>query len=104
MANPSYCPGLDTPPVVRLVLHAGDQGDDIVIPGIEHRKIRCRYFGHRRHFVFLSAYLGGQLDLRPHLEVVDLPEVAVDTSVVPGDGHVAVPNAGLQKSGDRRGD
>lgn len=47
------------------------------------------------HFIGAGTQFGGQGDLVPQLQGVDLPEVVVDAPVVPGEGHIAVPDGGV---------
>lgn len=89
--------GLDTPAIFWLIPYAGDQSDNVVIPGREHRYIGGSDLGHPIHLILPGADLGSQLDRGPRFQRVDFSEVTVDTPVMSGNGHITFPNAGVFK-------
>ena len=89
--------GLDTPAILRLIPYAGDQSDNVVFPGREHRYIGGSDLGHPIHLILPGADLGSQLDRCPRFQSVNLAEVTVDTPIMPGNGHITFPNAGVFK-------
>ena len=89
--------GPDSPAVGSLVANTGKQGDAVFNGGGQQRGVRFADLVHAGNRVGAGAQLGCQGDGVTHVQVVDVPKIAVGPAVVTGDGAVAVPNAGILK-------
>ena len=73
---------LHAPAVIRLILHAGDKGDDILCAVIQNAGIVHADLIDRIHLIAACAKLGGQLDGVPNIKGVNFAKVIVDTPIM----------------------
>ena len=89
--------GLHTPAVIRLILHAGDKGDDVLRAVVQDAGIVHADLIDRIYLIAAGAELGGQLDGVPNVKGVNFAKVIIHATVVTGDGHIALPDGGAGK-------
>lgn len=73
---------LHTPAVIRLILHAGDKGDDVFRAVAQDTGIIHADLTDRVHFIAACAELGGQLDGVPNVKGVNFAKVIIHAAIV----------------------
>lgn len=80
--NQSFFLCLHTPPVIRLIHHAGHKGKDIVCAVIQPGHIAYGNLRHRINLAGAGAELGGVGDLVANRQHMDLAEVVCHAAVM----------------------
>ena len=78
----SFFSCLHAPAVIRLILHAGDKGDDVFHAVIQNAGIIHADLTDRVHLVAAGAKLGGQLDSVTNVKGVNFAKVIVDAPIM----------------------
>ena len=73
---------LHAPAVIRLILHAGDKGDDVLRAVAQDAGIVHADLTDRVHLVAAGAELGGQLDGVPNVKSVNFAKVIIHAAIV----------------------
>lgn len=93
----------DAPALVPLVADAGVERQHIFAGVRKTAAIRFADLENIRYLVGAGAQLGGQGDLIPDVQRVDLAEIVVGAPVMGGEADVAVPDGGVLEVPDALG-
>lgn len=85
----------DAPTVVSLVHHTGVEGDHVFRGGGEAASVGLTDLGHGHYLIGAGPQLGGQRDLVPQFQGMDLPKVVVGAPVVRRHRNISAPNRGF---------
>lgn len=83
------------PAVVPLIADTGVHGDLVVGGGVQAGGVIFTDFFHGGHLIGFGPQLGGQGDLVPGLQRVELPKMVVDAPVVCCQRDISTPNGGV---------
>lgn len=83
------------PAVVPLIADTGVHGDLVVGGGIQAGGVIFIDFFHGDHLIGFGPQLGGQGNLVPDLQRVELPKMVVDTPVVRCHRNISPPYGGI---------
>ena len=86
---------LHAPAIIWLVIHAGDEGNQVTAVCMEDGHLGGEDFAHREHLVGGCAQLSRVADRITNRQRMNPPEVIIYTSVVPCNRRVSSPYAGF---------
>ena len=78
----SFFSSLHAPAVIRLILHAGDKGDDVLRAVAQDTGIIHADLTDRVHLIAACAELGGQLDGVATVKGMNFAKVIVDAPII----------------------
>ena len=85
------------PSTLTLIPHTGIQRDLILGCGRKAAGVGFTDLFHRDHFISPGPQLGGQGNGIPIVQLMDAPEVVVDSTIMRGQAAVSVPDGGVTK-------